>query len=106
VLAGHFFAYDPGIRQEYKDTSRALQEIRNQFFHDLLDATQHDVMYFIDKQNEYQTALLGNRLRASAEHLRQQYAEDSAIVVTGIVDDMIETVELTDTALIDRFAMQ
>lgn len=102
VLTGHFFAYDPGMRERYNRLVHDLQTIRDRFFGTLFRLTQDDVLYFMERQAEYQTAQLGNRLRASAESAKQMYVEESNTVVRNMIDELTRTVGFTDLELIER----
>jgi hypothetical protein len=101
VLAGHYFADDRGMRERYAALVHELRDTRTALFHGLLDATQGDVLFFLDKEDAYQTAQLGNRLRATAEVWRQRHVEESSAAVAAMVDELIATVELGDVELID-----
>ena len=58
-------------------------------------------MYFMDKQTNYQTAELGNRLRSSAEQVRKQYVDEATAVARSMIDDLTKTIELTDLQLVE-----
>lgn len=102
VLVGHYFAYDPKVRGEYRNLVEKISTLRYQFFVSLSEETQRNIMDFAEKKQDYQTAEVGNKLRETAQAIKQKYRDKTQDAVQDLIGDLTSTIELEDEELMQR----
>jgi hypothetical protein len=66
------YGFHPSVRNLFEETLSQLKSDQEAIFKKLLDETQDSILSFSGKEDTYQTAELGNRLRFSADAIREE----------------------------------
>jgi hypothetical protein len=67
------FPYSPAMRTDLKNIIDGLELIQIQMFDEILGSTESAILHGIDTRKPYQTAELGNSLRATLAEKRQKF---------------------------------
>ena len=93
------FAYHPSIRKEFLAALEALDRAADEANGQLLQDTQNAVMSFEGKEDNYQSALLGNALRGTAHPIEQAFGETTQRILGPIRDDLYALVSRDDETI-------
>lgn len=69
------YVYHPEARKMFHESLLHLKSEHEQAFTELLAKTQDAIMAFDGEKKKYQTAELGNALRAAAKQVRERYSQ-------------------------------
>lgn len=92
-------SYAPKTRTPFLAAFERLQEIERSTVEKLLTTTQNDVLSFRGRQNEYTSAMLGNALRASAAHCRDEMQSQSKGTIESTQEVFFEIINSSDEDL-------
>lgn len=96
------FAYHPSIRGTFQEVMADLRTAEKEASLQLLAETERAILSFEGKQSGYQTAQLGNALRAVAHTVEVEFRKRIASRLTGIQDYLYRLLSLTDEQLLIR----
>lgn len=99
------YVYHPEARNIFHDSLQQLKEAQEQTFTELLAKTQETIMAAGEKK-KYQTAELGNTLRAAAARVREKYAQTLSLKLVAPQKFLFALIAQSDEAMLDPKGMR
>ncbi len=96
------YAYHPKVHDLFVNTLEMLKQKERVSFDDLLIATESEVMYFNDHEDEYTTAALGNALRKKCYEQAQAFKEEVTEVIKPIHTYLYKLISSSDNIVLQK----
>lgn len=96
------YAYHPSVYASARQAMASQRRIFEEVVSELLADTEQDVLSFEDELERYQTAMLGNALRHTADRIRSEYAERSEASFAELRQFLASLVQASDERLVER----
>ncbi len=101
-LFSHFHA----IREQFLITLNQLKQEEKKAHDHLLKATQRDILSFEEKKKGYQSAMLGDALRASAKMSEEQLEEGITRLMKPLRDFLLDVISKPDAEILTQGLIQ
>lgn len=96
-ILSHF----PAARAQYVEAFSKLATVEEQVSNDFLGESEHAILNLKGKQATYQTAVLGNELRAQAHKSASELKNKSEEVIAPVRNYLLKVIELPDEKIIN-----
>ena len=95
-------SYYPVIRNIYRKTIKNMRNTEDEMLKELLSRTETDIMMSINKGEQFQTALLGNKLRKTSAEIRTKYSGELNSLLYEILSFLTKIIEADNSYLLNR----
>ena len=96
-ILSHF----PAARAQYVEAFSKLATVEEQVSNDFLGESEHAILNLKGKQATYQTAVLGNELRAQAHKSASELKNKSEEMIAPVRNYLLKVIELPDEKIIN-----
>lgn len=95
------YGFHPRVRSLFEETLSQLKSDQEDVFKKLLDETQDSILSFSGKEDTYQTAELGNKLRYNADAIREESKRTINERLDPLDDFLNRLVSMSDRDLLE-----
>ena len=96
-ILSHF----PAARVKYVEAFTKLAAVEDEVSNEFLGGSEQEILNLEDKQANYQTAVLGNALRAQAKKSSSELKKKSEDVIAPLRNYLLKVIELPDEKIIN-----